>query len=172
VPPQIFDEELDLTGQSSGFEAVPAGRYNTTLFKWEVAPIESGKNQGKANETRLQFKVNGEMHPDHKGRILFDRIQHIPDTISPEGETVKGSLWRYEMLLTAFGVPPQQRAKIRPAILADYMGQPIVLEVTNYEYPEGTGTRRNGVKKYHAASGLVPGPVTAGRGKKADDPFR
>lgn len=166
--PQINDDEVDLTGQSSGFDALPAGKYETTFFKSEVGTIESGDHQGK-KKLNLQFKLNPDAHPDYKGRIIFDGIPIIPDSKLPDGETKKGTLWRLDQLLTALGIPPQNRQKVNLSQVSDFLGMPVRLELTQYEYPEGSGTKRNRVKKFLVATGLAPSPVSGGR---STDVFR
>src|SRR5205809_7290101 len=68
------DQILNLSGVAGGFDALPAGEYEVTLAKVEIRKIQKeGPNKGKPM-LNLQWKVNGEIHPDYRNRRIFDGI--------------------------------------------------------------------------------------------------
>src|SRR5262245_21968199 len=87
-PPTATDDDgsggdsiLNLSSVSGGFDALPPGEYEVTLVKVDVKKIQKeGPNQGKPM-INLQWKVNGEIHPDYKNRRIFDGLPVTENTL-------------------------------------------------------------------------------------------
>lgn len=91
--------KIDLSKVSGSFEAMPNGRYRVTIEKREFSDITEGKNAGETL-LRLTFNIDPEMHPDMRGRKIFDSIA-----------LVENQYWRLRQLGDALGMDEAEIAE-------------------------------------------------------------
>lgn len=152
-PGKINPAEIDLSGVSSGgFTPLPDATYRCRLAKWEMKTTQGGENPGTPMVV-LQHRVDGDVHPEYKGRIIFDNIPLLGDRTLPDGTEKKGTIFRLKQFLDAVG--EDTSGKINVNVLGQHVGTTVYGVKVNTEAPkEGTDYEpRNRVKKYVPDSG-------------------
>jgi len=152
----------DLTA-SSGFEAVPAGRYTATVFNSKPGVSAGAKTQG-ATSLNIRFKLEDGgsvfetfiIHPSTMWKFKQFAVAAGADpTIFDNPKAVIG--FRHEF--DDFELAPDETAVYLDDILEDVIGQPIVLDVT--VDPGGVGSNgqvyqeRNRINKFFSTSESV-----------------
>jgi hypothetical protein len=130
---------MDLSKADSGFEVIPAGTYEATIFNVE---------QTEAKKTgRPMLKITLKL--TDSGRQVFDYIM-LDD---PEKNA-----WRLKQLAIAAGIPDEQLAGEAEIDEKDLMGQPVVITLVVTQPKEGSEYGpSNNVRKYqNPATATVP----------------
>lgn len=127
---------LDLSGaDTSGFQPVPAGAYNATVFSIEMAETSgSGKLEAGIPMVKVQFALQDEPYENRRvftNYVLPNQDQH---------ENSSRFLGSFVNFLAALGVELPKSGKFDPAELSKLEGEPCVIRVaigkTSEQYPD------------------------------------
>lgn len=127
---------LDLSGaDTSGFQPVPAGAYNATIFSIEMAETSgSGKLPEGVPMVKVQFAIQDE--PYENRRVFTNYV--LPT--AEQHENSARFLGSFVNFLGALGVELPKSGKFDAANLADLEGKECVIRVaigkTTEEYPD------------------------------------
>lgn len=149
-------------GDTSGFEALDAGRYPATVFEIKIDSVKNKDGQGKMPAgtpmIKVQYRLSGE---GVENRRVFQQFVIPPVGYDPDAaRKLKGMLINF--FIATGDTEEQVRSSDFDPDYEDYIGREVVVVLSKKEYPPNSGEYQNnvtGVKpagsEVGAASGLL-----------------